>query len=276
MRCPIRSLTRRTCLGSFLALGLLAVSSCTLLRSTGRPVCLRVLTYNIHHGEGADGVFDLERLARVITAADPDLVALQEVDRATERSSGLDQAAELGRLTGMRAFFGEAMPYQGGGYGEAILTRLSVVRVVTHPLPAGPAHEPRAALAVTVRAGPAGPRVVFIGTHLDHTSDSTDRIAQAEQINTLAAGYDPLPQLLAGDLNAVPESEPMLMLARYWQDTSTGRPEPTFPSLEPARRLDYVLTRGGTWRVVEVRVLDEEVASDHRPLLVVLETGGRR
>ncbi len=27
---------------------------------------LRVLTYNIHHGEGTDGKFDLPRLARII------------------------------------------------------------------------------------------------------------------------------------------------------------------------------------------------------------------
>ena len=47
-----------------------------------------MLTYNIHHGEGTDGRFDLSRLAGVVTSMHPDLVALQEVDEGTERASG--------------------------------------------------------------------------------------------------------------------------------------------------------------------------------------------
>ena len=62
------------------------------------PLTLRVLTYNIHHGEGADGRVDLARLAGVVTSVHPDLVALQEVDEGTERASGVDELAELARL----------------------------------------------------------------------------------------------------------------------------------------------------------------------------------
>ena len=56
------------------------------------PPRLRVLTYNIHHGQGTDGKFDYARLAEIIVKLRPDLVALQEVDRGTRRASGLDQA----------------------------------------------------------------------------------------------------------------------------------------------------------------------------------------
>ena len=45
---------------------------------------LRVLTYNIQHGAGADGIVDLERQAEVIQRLKPDLVALQEVDDRTQ------------------------------------------------------------------------------------------------------------------------------------------------------------------------------------------------
>jgi len=236
------------------------------------PLTVRVLSYNIHHGEGVDGVFDLERLARVIMAVDPDLVALQEVDRATTRSSGVDQAAELGRLTGLYAVFGKAMDYAGGGYGEAILSRWPFLRVDDHLLPASEDHEPRAALKVTVEIGGSGREIVFIGTHLDHTRDPADRKAQVLRINELFLPETRLPMILAGDLNALPESEPMSILLREWADAAVGNPEPTIPSDDPARRIDYVLYRpAGVWRVVEVRVLDEEIASDHRPLLAVLE-----
>lgn len=57
------------------------------------PATLRVLTYNIHHGEGTDGRFDLSRTAGLIATAEPDLVALQEVDQGTDRAGGVDQVA---------------------------------------------------------------------------------------------------------------------------------------------------------------------------------------
>src|SRR5688572_255745 len=58
---------------------------------------VRVLTYNVHHGEGTDGKVDLPRIAAVIKAADPDLVALQEVDNKCRRSGKVDQTAELAK-----------------------------------------------------------------------------------------------------------------------------------------------------------------------------------
>jgi len=48
--------------------------------------------------------------------------------------------------------------------------------------------------------------------------------------------------------------------------------QPTYPSDKPGVLIDYVLLRPQKqWRVVEVNVLEEKVASDHRPLLVVVE-----
>ncbi|MCP4450874.1 MAG: hypothetical protein GY809_05390, partial [Planctomycetes bacterium] len=52
---------------------------------------LRVLTYNIHHAQGTDGKFDYQRLAAIINRVKPDVVALQEVDRKTQRAAGVDQ-----------------------------------------------------------------------------------------------------------------------------------------------------------------------------------------
>ena len=55
-----------------------------------------------------------------------DLRLLQEVDRGTERSGRVDQAAELARLTGMQGVFGKTLDFQGGGYGLALLARWPV------------------------------------------------------------------------------------------------------------------------------------------------------
>jgi len=241
-------------------------------RGDDEPLIVRVLSYNIHHGEGVDGVFDLERLARIILSVEPDLVALQEVDRATTRSSGVDQVTELGRLTGLQAAFGKAMDFADGGYGNAVLSRWPLLEIENHILPAGEGHEPRVALAVRVGIGESGREILFIGTHLDHTRDPTDRMAQAGRINELLLPDAGLPMILAGDLNAIPESEAMSVLLEAWTDAAVNDPEPTSPSDDPGRRIDYVLYRpANDWRVVEVRVVEEKVASDHRPLLAVLQ-----
>jgi endonuclease/exonuclease/phosphatase family metal-dependent hydrolase len=224
---------------------------------------LRVLTYNIHHGEGTDRKFDLERLARIIKAVEPDVVAVQEVDRKTRRASGVDQAAELGKLTGMHARFGNAMDYSGGEYGEAILSRHKPTNVKVHALPHGPGREPRAAIAVTLAAREGLPDLIFIGTHLCHQS-SDDRVAQARKINEAYPPDEKTVAILAGDLNARTDSPPMREFGRQWADTIPQR-----------NKIDYVLVRpGDPWRVIEAKVIPEPVASDHDPVLVVLEWRG--
>lgn len=234
------------------------------------PPTLRVLTYNIHHGQGEDGVFDLERIARVIKSVKPDLVALQEVDKGTERSSGVDQATVLGELTGMHVVFGEAMPYEGGSYGEAVLSRWPIVSSQAHALPYQDDQEPRAALVVRVKPGGGLPELLFVGTHLCHQSDQT-RLWQCGMLNTLFVNST-LPVVLAGDLNANPGSRPMReLLSSGWIDADAVEARPTSPSSSPRRRIDYVLYRSADpWKVVSVEVLDEPVASDHAPVFVVL------
>ena len=228
------------------------------------PPQLRVLTYNIHHGEAMDGSFDYERLARVITDVNPDVVALQEVDRGTRRASGADQPAVLEELTGMQAVFGHALIYEGGEYGEALLSRWPLDQVRSYHLPFEPHQEPRTALAARIVPDNGLPEFVLVGTHLDHTSEET-RLEQAQRLNRVLPAQGGLPIILAGDLNARPGSSPMNeLLTERWTD-----------AIAPRSRIDYVLFRtGDPWRVAAVDIVDEDVVSDHRPVLAVLEWMG--
>jgi endonuclease/exonuclease/phosphatase family metal-dependent hydrolase len=146
-----------------------------------------------------DGKFDYQRLSKVITDLEPDVVALQEVDCKTQRSSGVDQAALLGKLTKMYSVFGQAMPYRGGQYGEAILSRFPIEKVEAHPLPFSPGLEPRTALAVRFTPDNGIPTLVFVGTHLCHQRETT-RTEQAKQINLVLPAKGKVPHILAGDL----------------------------------------------------------------------------
>lgn len=240
------------------------------------PRRLRVLTYNIHHGEGTDGKLDLPRIARVISDQKPDLVALQEVDRKTRRTRDVDQPAQLARLTGMNAAFGRGIDFEGGGYGNAVLSRFRIETTEVHRLPLKEGEERRCALVVTVRPWEAGPQVVFVATHLNHR-DEAERVREVEEIQRVLAD-ERRPTILAGDLNSRPATPPVQKFSGAWLDAAlSAKPESafTFPSDKPVRRIDYVLLRPATaWRVVETLVVNEPVASDHRPVLAAVEWRG--
>lgn len=229
---------------------------------------LRVMSYNIFHGETMKGDFDLEQIARVIREADPDLVALQEVDLYTRRSGGRDLASELGLMTRMVPLFGRAMPHDGGEYGEGILSRYSFLSTRNHALPSGDGKEPRSALEARVVLE-SGDTIAFVGTHFDHTGEK-DRIHQASRVRKILSGMD-LPVLLAGDLNATPDSRPMEILFSDLQ-ASDRKFEPTIPSDGPRNKIDYILYGPPErWRVLESRVICDSIASDHCAFLSVLE-----
>jgi endonuclease/exonuclease/phosphatase family metal-dependent hydrolase len=219
---------------------------------------LKILTYNIHHGEGVDGKLDLARIAGIITNSGADLVALQEVDRLATRSGKVDQAAELGRLAGLHHSFGAAMPFQGGYYGQAILSRFPISATSVHPLPQQSGREPRIAVAAQIE------NLWFVSTHLDHQIE-TIRVQQAYALQKLF-GDKPEPVILVGDFNASPTNETMQVFSN-WLDAAGPNGEPTIPSDNPRRRIDYILLNPpARFDVLESKVLNEPIASDHRPV----------
>ena len=233
---------------------------------------VRVMTYNIKHGLGNDDVLDLERAARVIERAAPDVVTLAEIDDGCRRSGGVDQAAWLGRRLGMHALFGEFMPYDGGRYGMALLTKLPIVAWENHPLP--PGSEPRTTLAARLRLS-SGQVLVVAGVHLYETE--AERLAQAEAIDALFRDAN-VPVVLAGDFNSRPGGPVMDSLDRPWRIVDKGADRLTFPSDEPRVEIDYFVVRGARVPAkLTCDVLDEPLASDHRPLVfdLVLERGAR-
>lgn len=242
------------------------------------PVSLRVLSYNIHTGIGVDGRLDLPRVAAAIRAADPDVVALQEVDvHWGERSQFRDQACELARLLGMRSFFApiyDLDPLAPGQprrrYGGAILSRLPLLHTANHEITRlstveqNPIPEPAPGFAeavVLVR----GVRVHVYATHLDFRPDPAVRAAQvADMLRIMGRG----PNVLAGDFNAPPDAPE---LAPLWEELTAAPTGATFPSDAPSVRIDYVAVSRGI-RVRAASALATS-ASDHRPVLAELAMG---
>jgi len=234
---------------------------------SGQATTLRILAYNIRHGAGNDEVVDLERIARTIRELDPDLVALQEVDNRTERTGGVNQAAELGRMVGMGSVFGPFMDYRGGQYGMAVLSDLPFDNPTNHLLPEG--AEPRSSLAIHVQLPDGAGELIFAGVHFYRTE--AERMAQARRLLDVLEP-ESVPVILAGDFNSTPDSAVMALLGETFVIPDKGEDRYTFPSDRPEREIDFVVFRPAhRFTVVESRVIDEPVASDHRPLLLVVE-----
>lgn len=230
---------------------------------------LRVLTYNIYHGETMKGDFDLDLIAKVIKESQPDIVALQEVDYKTNRAKKMDLVTELAFRTKMAPLFGRAMYYDGGEYGEGILSNYTFINTKNHPLPYTSGKEPRAALEVTFELK-SGDTIQFVGTHLDHERDDFNRRQQARELIRLYK-HSPHPVILAGDLNATPESHAMQDLFKHWTPSFNNK-EATYPANAPTKKIDYILYRpANRWRILEKRIIVNEIASDHCAVLVVLE-----
>jgi endonuclease/exonuclease/phosphatase family metal-dependent hydrolase len=253
--------------------------------SAPRPAAhnLRVMTYNIFGGKDLQRQPSLERVAAFIDSLEVDVIFLQEVDRRTRRSGGVDQAAILGDLTGRYAVFGRSMDFDGGEYGNAILSRWPVRtwRVVPLPAPDSPvpgaaATEPRSLLYVVVEA--PGGALHLLNTHLDHREASPARHAQAlELMGWIAASLPPQASVIfGGDLNARPEAPEVRALAALFSDVwpACGSGDGySFRSDVPDRRIDYIMLAGV--HCTAARVPDTQL-SDHRPVVVDVATPGSR
>lgn len=254
-------------------LSIISILLITTLSLSAQPVdssrIIRVLTYNIYHGETMKGDFDLDLIAKVIKSTNPDLVALQEVDYRTNRARKMDLATELAYRTKLIPLFGRAMYYDDGEYGEAILSKYTFLQTTNHPLPYSEGKEPRALLEAIVVLE-SGDTIRFAGTHLDHTKNDLDRRNQANEINRIYSDTT-FPTILTGDLNATSISPAMKSLFNNWTSVYEER-QGTYPSNFPARMIDYILFRpADKWRVLEKRIICDMFASDHCAVFAVLE-----
>ena len=253
-----------------MVLAFAAVAACTAGTRTKAAKAKHsavVMSYNIRHGVGMDEVTSYERIARVITGCGADVVAVQEVDSVTERSSRADVLDEIARLTGMHHVFARAIPYGGGAYGIGILSKEKPLSVKRVPLPGR--EEERVLLVVEFGN-------YYMGCmHLSLTP--ADQMASLPIIRGVAKGLDK-PFFLAGDWNVHPDDPLIASISRdvqLFNDTSLY----TFPADKPDEMLDYIsvwksTVAGRNVKAEYFKVLPEPVTSDHRPVVARIEWGG--
>ena len=225
----------------------------------GRAAALRVMTYNIHHGEGCDHKVDLDRLAAIIQAERPDVVCLQEVDRHLPRTQNLDFPALLAEKLKMPAVFDPNYKFDGGEYGNATFTRLEVVSHENIHLPGPDGAEPRGCLRTTLRVG--GQTIDVLNTHL-----GLDVAERNDQAAAILREVRAVPTILAGDFNESSKDPAVAQLLSRFSECAPDA-DTTAKTLPWKKRIDYVLVSKAVG-VISSRVVatpESAVASDHLP-----------
>lgn len=222
---------------------------------------VRLMSYNVRNARGLDDVRNCQRIANVINNARPDVVAVQELDSVTHRSGGTDVLRELGERTQMHWFFAPAIDYDGGKYGIGLLSKMQPLSVKRLPLPGR--EEARALIIAEFD------RFFFACTHLSLTREDRDASLAILKAEAAKSGK---PFFLAGDFNAEIGSGFITELKKDFTILSDVK-HPTFPADKPEEILDYIVASKHVepdFIVKSAKVIDEPVASDHRPALVEL------
>jgi len=235
---------------------------------------LRVMTYNIHVGIGMDKKLDLRRIADVINQEKPDLVGLQEVDRGVQRTQRIDEIVELSKLTRMDYAFAFNLPYQGGQYGVAILSRFPI-RATEHRLYKNLREaERRGFIRAEVRID--GRVVHFVTTHLDYQHDD-GRLFEAQQMLAFL-GEVKGPLIVVGDFNDLPTGQTYQLMRNAFDDAwidgrGTGEGF-SYPADKTSKRIDYIFMRKADGIRTKSAWIVETLASDHLPVVAELEIKG--
>ena len=222
---------------------------------------VKLMSYNVRNTKGMDGIRNLQRVANVIINEAPDVVAVQELDSMTTRSNQQYVLGELAERTQMHATYAPAISFQGGKYGIGILSKETPLNIRTDPLPGR--EEARMLLVAEFE------NYFFACTHLSLTEE--DRLASLDIIKSSVVKSNK-PYFLAGDLNDQPDSKFIQALQQDFQ-MLTHIKKPTFPAPEPTETIDYIAAwkhGSNDFANLSAQVLEEPVASDHRPLSVQL------
>ena len=232
-----------------------------------RGDALRIVSWNIHHARGLDERVDVGRVADELRALDADFVLLQEVDVGVRRSAGVDIPAELATRLEMFAAFEKNIDYQGGEYGNAILSRWPIATRENLRYAMLRRGEQRGLLTVSVDAS-AG-RLAVGCTHIDSREDDAERMQNVGEIQATVAARDLV--AVGGDFNDLPGSRVHRALTRQlvdcWAEACGSSGGGTYPADAPRKRIDWLLRAPGTdWRTESAWVVPTS-SSDHRAVV---------
>lgn len=216
------------------------------------PFSVTVMTLNLHNGRDSLGVSNLERFLELVAAKQPDIIALQEVERRYLKNL---------TATGYQIISGMNANLPLFRFGNVVLTKHKVVYDRHHYLPSQ--REQRGLNEVAIEINSRYFRVINTHIGLGWTE-------QQQQLNEIIriSNYLNGPLLIMGDFNLEPTNK-LLNNFPFQQIGADFSLPKTFPTHNPRYLIDLIWY-SKHWRPVEAEVLDWD-GSDHFPVICRLE-----
>lgn len=256
-----------------------AATEAATASATGFPSRLKLMSYNIQVGMASTSlshyftqfwkhvlphaqIYDnLSAIAKAVSHFD--IVALQEVDAGSLRSSFINQIKYLADKGGFDYWYHQTNREIGKitKHSNGLLSRYKPFEVSHYKLPGTiPGRG-----AMVVRYGDPSNPLVLVIAHL--ALGKRARRAQLEFIGEIVNCYQHV--VVMGDLNCQPHSPELCNLLETTHLIEPTHGLKTFPSWRPSRRLDHILT-SSSLLIHDVHVLDHQL-SDHLPIAVDIE-----
>ena len=224
---------------------------------------MRVMTFNVQHCLNyIENKIDFDIMAKAIIECGADVVGLNEMRDLGSDEEYQAQAEILAKLCGMEHYyFAKAYEFPGGPYGNAILSRIPIIKAETIAIPDPDPHgydgyyEPRCILKAELEGG-----ITVMVLHVGLNPDEKEN-AIATVVKSLADERC----ILMGDFNMTPDDKTFTPIYQRMKNAAEGFCEDklSFPSIDPHCKIDYIFVSQDV--LVENADVPDIVASDHRP-----------
>lgn len=213
---------------------------------------IKVMTLNLHNGRDSDNRPNFARLAELIAAEQPDIIALQEVQP--------NYLKHL-QISGYQSIAGPNANLPFFRFGNVLLTRHPIIYHRHHYLPSQ--KEQRGVDEVAIKIN--GQYLRILNTHIGLGSkDQKQQIDEISRISRYLTG----PLLITGDFNLEPSNR---LLADFnFKEAGSGLADyKTFPTKQPKFQIDQVWYNG-YFQPAEARTIDWQ-GSDHLPVVATMK-----
>jgi endonuclease/exonuclease/phosphatase family metal-dependent hydrolase len=231
---------------------------------------VKILSYNIRHGEDRNGESNLRDIIKIINEEKPQLVAFQATDSLLIGGKLHFQLRQLAAQVGMYYMYAAEEKSENGSQGVGLMSVWPFEKTQRMELPHSPGADTRVLLCGLLKL-PNEVYFRFCTSRLEYAA-VYDRALQAAYINrVLEESIQPV--ILAMDMGARPNEQPYFSFRKRWVDVARGSLLPTWTEGVAGDRLDYImLLENKRLRAKNYRVIrNYPNTSDHFPISAVVE-----
>jgi hypothetical protein len=225
---------------------------------------VKILSLNLNRMKNINSSADLKKLADVIKQNEIDIVALQDISIPVTTSRP-DYVKELARMTDMELVLGTNRLPQMGEHGNAILSRLPIVKTENVMLPALKKNNDHGVLYAAIDLGTM--KVIMLDTHLDQAIGDKDELRIAEVFKKLQQQFNQYQLFICATFYDEQISPLLQTLSAAYTNAINSN---TYPSAEPTKQYSYILYPLQSNFISEERRTIDTGISTHRALIAKL------